>query len=288
MTRAAAFAWLVSVLCACSEPASEQASGVHERIVALAPNLTELAFTVGAGDSIVGVSAWSDHPAEARRLPVVGDAFSIDQEQLALLQPDLVLVWESGTPAHTVENLRDSGYEVAVIRTRGLDDISDAMLRIGTLTGQAAAAQRAVTRFDQKLEALRKQYRDAEPIDVFYQVSARPLYTVNRDHYVSELIAICGGRNVFEDLNDLAPTVSVEAVVARDPEVMMASTDAGSDVFAEWQRWPTLAANRYGNQFLLPADELARATPRVLVAGGAICLALEQARDNRDDSGVSP
>lgn len=288
MTRAVAFAWLVALLCACSEPASERASGVHERIVALAPNLTELAFAVGAGDSIVGVSAWSDYPPEARELPVVGDAFSIDQEQLALLQPDLLLVWESGTPAHTVENLRSQGYEVAIIRTRGLADISAAMVRIGALTGQGADAQRAATHFDQELDALREQYRDVEPIDVFYQVSARPLYTVNRDHYVSELIAICGGRNIFDDLSDLAPTVSVEAVVARDPEVMLASTDAGEDGFAEWQRWPTLAANRYGNRFLLPADELARATPRVLVAGDAICLALEQARSNRDSPGVSP
>lgn len=282
MTRALALAWLAVLVCACSDTVDERAPDVHERIVTLAPNLTELAFAVGAGDSIVGVSAWSDFPTEASDLPIVGDAFSIDQEQLALLAPDLLLVWESGTPAHTVDKLRQMGYRVAVIRTRGLADISAAMLRIGDLTGREVTAGEAADEFERRLQALRDQYADADPIDVFYQVSARPLYTVNREHYVSELIAICGGSNVFDDLDELAPAVSVEAVVERDPEVMLASTDAGDGGFDAWRRWPTMAANRYGNQFLLPADELARATPRLIVAGGDLCLALEQARGNRD------
>lgn len=117
---------------------------------------------------------------------------------------------------------------------------------------------------------------------MFYQVSARPLYTVNHEHYVSELIEICGGRNVFADLDELAPGITVESVVDRDPEVMLATTDAGDDAFEEWQRWPTVSANLYGNLFLLPADEIARATPRLLLAGGAMCLALKKARFNRD------
>ena len=119
---------------------------------------------------------------------------------------------------------------------------------------------------------MRAAYQGAPPISVFYQVSARPLYTINREHYVSELIEICGGRNIFDDLDELAPAISVEAVVERSPEVMLASTDAGDDGFSEWQRWPSIPANLYGNQFLLPADELARATPRLIIAGGAECV----------------
>jgi iron complex transport system substrate-binding protein len=111
------------------------------------------------------------------------------------------------------------------------------------------------------------------------------LYTVNNEHYVSELIEICGGQNIFADLDNLAPGISVEAVVDRNPEVMLASTDAGDDAFEEWQRWPAVAANLYGNLFLLPADEIARATPRLILAGGAMCLALQQARFNRDAFG---
>ena len=283
MTRALALACLATLLCGCSDPAgSKSAPESYERVVTLAPNLTELVFAVGAGDKLVGVSAWSDYPAEARDLPVVGDAFMVDQEQLALLNPDLLLVWESGTPEHAADELRKAGYTVEQIRTRGLADISKAMLRIGELTGQVSEARAVAENFEKELSGLRESNDGRAPIRVFYQVSARPLYTVNREHYVSELIEICGGRNIFDDLADLAPAISVEAVVDRNPEVMLASTDAGEDGFAEWQRWPAISANLYGNLFLLPADEIARATPRLIVAGGALCLALQQARFNRD------
>ncbi len=282
MTRALALAGLLAALCACSDEARDSAPGdSYQRIVTLAPNLTELVYAVGAGGRVVGVSAWSDYPAEVLDLPVVGDAFTVDQEQLALLDPDLLLVWQSGTPAYTVDELRRSGYNVEVVRTRGLADIADALQQVGELTGMVDEAAAAADAFRGQLESLREANREAEPIRVFFQVSQRPLYTVNAEHYVSELIEVCGGTNVFDDLEELAPSISVEAVVDRSPEVMLASTDAGDDAFLEWQRWPAIPANLYGNQFLLPADELARATPRLIQAGGAMCLALQRARFNR-------
>lgn len=287
MTRALLLACVAAALYGCSKPAPHSpGTPVYPRIVTLAPGLTELVFAVGAGDQLVGVSAWSDFPPRARELPVIGDAFTVDQEQLALLRPDLLLVWESGTPSHTVDELRDSGYRVERIRTRSLGDISRALLRIGELTGQSSEAALVAADFQAELETLRQSQANRSTISVFYQVSARPLYTVNRQHYVSELIEICGGRNIFEDLDDLAPAISVEAVVDRNPEVMLASTDAGEEAFDEWRRWPAVAANLYGNLFLLPADEIGRATPRVIVAGGAMCLALQKARFNRDALGT--
>ncbi len=282
MTRALALLCIGALLSACPDARQEAAlSGHHERVVTLAPNLTELVYAVGAGDTLVGVSAWSDYPAAARDLPVIGDAFTLDQERLALLAPDLMLAWESGTPAHTIDELTQRGFNVAVVRTRGLADIAAAMRRIGALTGRSRPADAAANAFLEQLEALREAHVDAEPIDVFYQVSGRPLYTINSEHYVSELIDICGGNNIFSDLDSLAPAVAVEAVIDRNPEVLLATTDEGEDALAQWRRWPQIAAVLYGNQFLLPADELARATPRLVAAGGAMCLALQQARFNR-------
>lgn len=281
MIRACSLASLL-VLCACSQPAdTPPADDGHTRIVTLAPNLAEIVFAVGAGDSLVGVSAWSDYPRAVLELPEVGDAFSVDLEQLELLAPDLLLVWESGTPAHTVDELRKHGYRVEPVRTRGLADVSAAILKIGALTGREAAARDVAAAFEAQLESLRESYAGEPSIDVFFQVSARPLYTVNREHYVSELIEICGGHNVFDDLNELAPAITVESVVDRDPEVLLASTDAGDDAFGVWERWPNLSAMRFGNLFLLPADEIGRASPRLPVAADAMCLALRQARINR-------
>jgi len=280
--RALVLACVCALLYACSKPASEATNDdVAERVVAFAPHLSEMMFAIGAGDRLIGVSSWSDYPREVLELPEVGDAFTVDQEQLALLDPDLLLVWESGMPAHTVDELRGRGYRVEAIRTRSLADVSAAMIRLGELTGQRATAEAAAEQYTVAFDRLSDQYRDAEPITVFFQISTRPLYTINREHFISEIISICGGRNVFDDLDEMAPSVSVEAVLDRDPEVMLAGANLGDDAFADWARWQRLAANRYGNQFLLSDETIGRPIPRLVIAGQAVCVALDQARRNR-------
>ena len=215
-------------------------------------------------------------------LPIIGDAFTVDHEQLALLKPDALLAWESGIPAHVVEEMRHVGYRVEVIRSRSLNDVAIALRRIGELTGHEAEANEAAAAFTAGLQSLQQRFASEQIISVFYQVARRPLYTVNGEHYVSELISLCGGENIFADLNTLAPAIAVEAVVERNPEVMLASSDAGDDAFAEWKRWPNLAAVRLGNQYLMPADEIVRATPRLLSAGESLCKALQISREKHD------
>jgi iron complex transport system substrate-binding protein len=253
-----------------------------KRIVTLSPHLAELTFAVGAGDLLAGVSAYTDFPPEAAILPVVGDAFNLDQEQLTILEPDVLLAWKTGTPAHVIDDLRSRGFRVEVITTTSLADIPAALRRIGHLTGHEEPANTAATDFEAGLGKLADAARDLAPISVFYQVDARPLYTVNGSHYVSELIELCGGTNIFASLNGLAPLVSVEAVLEREPEVIMASSDAGTAAFSEWDRWSDLPANRYGNRFLMPADVIGRATPRLLSAAQAVCDALATGRTNRE------
>jgi iron complex transport system substrate-binding protein len=282
----AAIVLCAAAACGCDASGVDQASvepgaGAAVRVVALAPHLAELVYAVGAQDALVGTSLYTDFPGYEEDLPVVGDAFAIDQERLALLEPDLLLAWASGTPAHVVDELRQQGYRVAVVRTRSLDDVPRAMEHIGSLTGNAAGAAEAAREFRAGMRTLAGDHAGAVGIRVFYQVSSRPLYTVNGEHYVSDLIETCGGANVFADLGELAPLVDVEAVLARDPEVLLASSDS-SDAFALWGRWPALAANRYRNRFLVPADAIGRATPRLVQAGRVLCQILDRARRNRE------
>ena len=256
----------------------------HDRVATLAPHLTELVFAAGAGHKLVGVSAYSDYPAAALEIPLIGDAFAVDHEQLIVLEPDLLLAWQGGTPAHVVDELRRLGYNVEVIRISTLADVADALRRIGELTDSVNKANDVALKYTEGLQSFEQRYADAEDLRVFYQVDKRPLYTINQQHYVSELIDLCGGSNVFSDLDGLAPIVSVEAVVERDPEAMFASSDAADGAFDEWDRWPHIAANRYKNRFLMPADEIGRATPRLLIAAEAVCDALQVARANRDST----
>ncbi|NOX69578.1 MAG: ABC transporter substrate-binding protein [Gammaproteobacteria bacterium] len=252
------------------------------RIVTLAPHLAELVYAAGAGETLVGVSAYSNYPQAVKALPQIGDAFLIDQEQLLLLQPDILLAWESGTAVRTVDELRDRGYRVEVIRTNGLNDIAQALKKIGHLTGHSTEANSAAAEFLAEIDRMHVVDAHQETVRVFYQISSRPLYTVNGDHYVSELIALCGGENIFSDLGALAPLVSEEAVLVRDPEVMIAGRFADDDEpLADWRHWPALTANVLGNFFYVPMDLLARPTPRLAQAGTIICEILEEARQKR-------
>ena len=286
LTRAVLAAILLTGLSACTDTTGSAGPqpATYSRIVTLAPNLTELVFAAGAGELLVGVSAYSDYPAEALELPVIGDAFMIDQERLAVLQPDLLLVWDGGTPAHVVDELRASGYRAEVLRTNSLADVADAITRIGELTGRTGSAQAAASSFESRLQALRESHGTRPSITVFYQVSARPLYTVNGQHFLSELIELCGGSNIFADLGELAPTIDAEAVVERDPEVFLAGSDAGDDAFVEWERWPQIAANRYGNLYRVPGDLVSRATPRLADGAAVLCDVLDEARGRREGS----
>jgi len=278
----AVLSWL-ALLSACQPDARSQAgpTAPATRVVTLAPHLAELMFDISAGDLLIGVSAYTDYPEPARLLPVVSDAFVVDRERLAVLGPDLLLAWRSGTPAHVVDQLKRAGYRVEVIETRGLRDIAKALNRLGELTGRTDTAQRVADDYLAAIDAIARAHADSEPIRVFYQISQRPLYSVNGDHYISELVGICGGINIFADIGELAPLVDVEAVIDRDPEVMLAGEDSLKEAFDVWDRWPGISANRYGNRFFMPAEEIGRPTTRLVTAAGAVCDALEQARMNR-------
>ena len=283
---------LLSILAACSGPSADTGNidKVRDgavRVVTLSPHLAEIVFAVGAGDSLVGVSAYTDFPPAAASLPVVGDAYNLDQERLALLEPDLLLAWDTGTPMHVIDALRRRGYRVEVITTTHLDDVPTALIAVGSLLGTTEQAAAAAEAFRRSFAELSSRYRDASPISVFYQVDSRPLYTINGSHFVSDLIRVCGGTNIFASLDGLAPLVSVEAVLESDPEIILASSDAGSSAFDEWERWPALAANRFGNRFLMPADQIGRPTPRLQSAAIAVCDALDKARSNRGAAPVS-
>lgn len=249
------------------------------RIVSLAPNLTELAFVAGAGDKVIGAVEYSDYPQQAKSIPRVGDAFRVDYERILALQPDAVLAWEPGTPHALVERLRSLRLAVTTIRTRNLADIGAAVREIGRLAGTDAIAEREADRFERAIASLRAEYAARTPVTVFLQVNDQPLYTINGTQIMSEVLALCGGVNVFGDLNDLAPQVGVEAVIAADPQVIITTGPADAPAFLQWRRWPQVRAVHAGNLFVLTPDDLARSTTRLDRGAAEMCRTLQTARD---------
>jgi iron complex transport system substrate-binding protein len=248
------------------------------RIVSLAPNLTELAYAAGAGDALVGTVEYSDYPAAARALPRVGDAWRVDAESVLALRPDLVLAWSSGTPDSTVARLESLKVRVAPIATFRLADVATALRTIGRMAGTERVADEAATRFEAEISRLRAAHAGARRVSVFIEIDDEPLYTVNGRHIISEVVELCGGRNVFSDLPQLAPPVALEAVLARDPEVILTTDDTIKDPRALWQRWTSVVAVRSGTIYSMPSDTLTRATPRLTLGARDVCAALDDAR----------
>jgi len=250
-----------------------------QRIVSLAPHLTELAFTAGAGDRIVATVDYSDHPAAARSIPRIGDAFRVDLERLLALRPEAVLVWESGTPAPTIERIRALKLRVVSFQTQRLEHVAMVLREIGRLAGTSEVAERAAADYERRIQELRDRYRDRTPLRVFIEVDDRPLYTVNGRQIISEIVELCGGRNVFADLGELAPAISIEAVIAANPQAIISTDDTVPDAAAEWSRWRHIEAVRTGNVYTLRSDDIARATTRLTVAAEAVCRTLDKARE---------
>lgn len=252
------------------------------RVVSLTPHITELLFVLGAQDAIVATVEHSDWPAEARSLPRIGDAFRVDRERLLLLDPDLVVAWDSGTAVELVDWLEERGTPVYVTDALELAGIGRSLRDLGALTGHEEDAEVAAAGFESGIAELAESYAKADTLRVFYQIAPQPLYTVGGTHIISEVLALCGGENVFGELEELAPTISVEAVIQADPEVIMAGTWPQADSPLEmWSAFPMLSAVRNGAMFTVKADLLHRSTPRMLDALASVCSFLEAARQHR-------
>lgn len=255
--------------------------GPAQRIVSLAPHLTELLFDAGAGDRVVGVSEYSDYPAAARSLPRVGGGGGLDLERILALRPDLVVAWQSGNPAFQVQRLRELGFAVFVSEPRELAAIPQTLERLAQLAGTEATARVAVASFQRRLDGLRARYRDRAPVSVFYQVWDRPLMTVNDRHLISDVIRLCGGRNVFAGLPLLAPQIGIEAVLQRDPQavIVAAGADEAGRLLAPWLRWRQLAAVSHAHLYGIERDLLVRQTPRILDGAEQLCRILDTVRE---------
>jgi iron complex transport system substrate-binding protein len=254
-----------------------------KRIITLAPHATEILYAAGAGERLVGTVEFSDYPPAAKKVPRVGSYERLDLEAIAALKPDLVIAWETGNPAGQVEKLRALGLTVYASQPNRMEDVAAQLERFGQLAGTEATASAAAGQFRQRLENLRRGNAKKPPVRVFYQIWTAPLMTVGGPQIISDAIRLCGGENVFGKLGQMAPTVSVEAVLEADPEAIVATGmgDARPEWLNDWNKWTRMTAVKRGNLFHINPDLMQRHTPRILDGAEQLCADLDIARSRR-------
>ena len=251
-----------------------------QRIISLAPSLTELLYAAGAGNKLVGVVEYSDYPIVAKALPIIGRYDMIDMEKILQLQPDLIVAWQSGNPRASVNRLRELGLTVYIAEPKRLDSIPSHIRRLATLAGTEELATEVIEEFENQLATLAAKYRTQAPVRTFYQVWDRPLISAGGNELINDIIGLCGGVNIFADIELVAPKVSLEAVLTRNPEAIVAS---GMDIerpewLNEWLKWEQLSAVSTSSLFFVPPELLQRHTPRALIGAALMCEQIDETR----------
>jgi iron complex transport system substrate-binding protein len=254
-----------------------------QRVISMAPHVTELLFAAGGGARIVGAMSYSDYPLEARRIPLIGSDSQIDLERVIALKPDLLIVWQSGNTARQIAQLAGLGIPVFYSEPRSFETVESSLLRFGRLLGTEQDAAAAAARFRTRVDGLRTRYASRPQVSVFYQAWDNPLFTLNGEQIASDAIRVCGGRNIFAGLKTIAPQVSLEAVVQADPEAIVGGKrytpqDRGLSI---WQPYRGMTAVRRNNLFTLDEEMITRPGPRVVDGAASLCARLEQARSRR-------
>ncbi len=244
------------------------------RIVSLAPGPTAMLVAAGAAAQLVATIEYSGEPPSEKRLLDVGTAGAIDMERLIAARPDVVVVWPDGNNPVQIANIERLGVPVYRQEAVTLAGIGDSLRRLGRLAGTNAAADRAANALEEKLASLRKEYGSVKrPPTVLLEVWNRPLYTVGGRELMSDALQICGMRNVFADLPQRAPAIGIGAVIARDPDIIIAAAPPGRGAawLAEWKRFPFLRAVRTGRLLAFEDQRFSGLGPGIVDATASLC-----------------
>lgn len=242
---------------------SAQAMAV-ERVVSLAPSLSEIVVELGAADLLVGVLDGGERPAALANVPSVGHYGQLNMERLLSLKPDLILLWPGSVGPAQREQLQRLNIPVYVAEPHSLEQLTTQVQAIAEQLGRADAGRQLAAQLRERLAELRQRYQRGEPLRVFYQVWNQPLYTVGGGQIISDALSVCGARNVFDDLKLPAPQVSIESVLQRDPEMILVGDQVQKEA---WKVWPTMAERVR----LVPDKGLERPSGQMLEAVARLC-----------------
>jgi iron complex transport system substrate-binding protein len=245
-----------------------------QRIVSLAPGATAMLVAAGASSQLAGTITYSGQPASEKTLPQIGTPDAIDMERLIALRPQVVVVWPDGNSPAQIATIERLGIPVYRQEATTLAAIADSLRRLGRLAGTSAVADRSARALAAALATLKRTYAGvSHPPTVLLEVWDRPLYTVGGRELMSDALRVCGARNMFADLPQRAPAIGVEAVLARNPDIIIAAAPPAQAAawLAQWRRFPSLQAVKTGRLLAFDDERLIGLGPGAIDATAAMC-----------------
>ena len=282
--------WLAATACvvACGGPAADDVgdvvddfghrvalSGAARRVVSLTPAITELLFAIGAGSSVVDRTEWDTYPPAVADIPSVGDGLDPNLERVVALRPDLVAFYASNANMQAIQRLADVGVPSVSIRLDSLASAARGARLLGRLTGTSLRADSLARVFEIQHDSVRRAPQPAAHIRVLILSWDNPPIIIGAKSFLSELIDFAGGENVFADVDAPSATVTVETIVARDPEVIIFFADDAPE-FADRPEWRTVRAVRDRQFLFLKGSEFEYPSLRVFEAVRQLRRALEE------------
>jgi len=239
-----------------------------QRIVSLAPNITEILFSLGLDEEIVGVSIHCNFPEKARIKPRVGSYISVDFEKITSLKPDLIIATGAGNTREMVDRLGKLGFPSYVIYPKNFNDIMKSILNIGEVVNRERAAKRITEEMRKRSHRVVELTQGLPRLKVFIQISDAPMVTVGQGSFADDLIRLAGGENIAGKEKEVYPRFGLEEILKRSPEVIVISSmNPRGDyqkVLQEWKRWTTIPAVKNGRLYLIDSDLLDRPSPRII------------------------
>ncbi|MDZ7778474.1 MAG: cobalamin-binding protein [Gemmatimonadota bacterium] len=258
----------------------------RERVVSLVPSLTEIIVELGGASQLVGRTRFDEDPRIAE-VPSVGGTVSPDVEAILDSRPDLVVTWSDADARSLSERFESFDLPVYAARARSIADFDRHAAALGALLGRSGQADDLVARVHERFDDLRVEVPEEARPKVLFVVWPQPLITTGRDTFVDELIRLVGGRGAFDDLADPWPTVSFEAVLERDPDLVIVSSEHAEGLVPDWIEedpfWRTLDAVREGHVHLVDADVFNRPGPGMVDAAEELAGYVRAVRREREN-----
>ncbi|MDC9597695.1 vitamin B12 ABC transporter substrate-binding protein BtuF [Xenorhabdus anantnagensis] len=237
------------------------------RVISLAPSTTELAYAAGLGDQLVAVSAYSDYPEAAKKLEQIADWQGLNVERIIALKPDLILAWRGGNPQRPLEQLAALGIPIFYSDIKKIEDVATELERLAAYSPHPDIAKKSAEEIRYKFNQLKQDYANPNPTPVFLQFGMNPIFTSSSHTIQSEIVSVCGGKNIFADSPVPWPQVNREQVLTRKPEmIVIGGTEEQKQRVADFWR-PQMNVSIIA----LNDDWFSRAGPRIILAAEQLC-----------------